>query len=360
MLRAIDSDSVADMNTYYFGPFVHEGVFGGETSLKYILTPEGRILNKGTDTSPVWDWEYYLKDHLGNVRVVIAPTEEAGYSAVQQETHYYPYGMRMSQLSNSANSTNDYLFNSKQLESNFDLGWYSFGARNNYDPALIIWRSIDPMSENHYNYTGYAYCLNNPVLYIDPFGLDTTVYILDQAENPDNKRVYTADVYVDVDGEINGPYEGSSYPNSDTRHNTLKEGEYSYNNESGHNSKTQKGLNIVNENGERVASGTAPNGEDIEMTTVNIHSGVSPDDDPSGLGRENRGSAGCPTIKPSDSGNFFSNFGWSGANQTTGTSTGKVSVERGAKAQGTKAYLELKKSVQIIPRTEDNIVIPYR
>ncbi|MCF8359790.1 MAG: hypothetical protein K9H26_13595 [Prolixibacteraceae bacterium] len=57
MLRAIDSDSVADMNTYYFGPFVHEGVYGGSSSLKYILTPEGRILNKGTDTSPIWDWE---------------------------------------------------------------------------------------------------------------------------------------------------------------------------------------------------------------------------------------------------------------------------------------------------------------
>ncbi|MCF8360927.1 MAG: DUF6443 domain-containing protein [Prolixibacteraceae bacterium] len=171
MLRAIDSDSVADMNTYYFGPFVHEGTDGSSSSLKYIITPEGRILNKGTDTSPIWDWEYYLKDHLGNVRVVIAPTEDAGYSAVQQETHYYPYGMRISQLSNSANSTNDWLFSGKQLESNFGLGWYSFGGRNNYDPALIIWRSIDPMAEVSRRWSPYTYCYNNPLRYIDPDGM---------------------------------------------------------------------------------------------------------------------------------------------------------------------------------------------
>ncbi|MCF8358448.1 MAG: hypothetical protein K9H26_06790 [Prolixibacteraceae bacterium] len=202
MLRAIDSDSVADMNTYYFGPFVHEGPDGGSTSLKYILTPEGRILNKGTDTSPIWDWEYYLKDHLGNVRVVIAPTENAGYSAVQQETHYYPYGMRMSQLSNSANSTNDWLFSSKQLESNFDLGWYSFGARNNYDPALIIWRSMDPMAEKYYSLSPFSYCANNPIIYIDLEGKD--IFYTNGLEIVDVKR--TSDnfhtVVQDGTGEI--------------------------------------------------------------------------------------------------------------------------------------------------------------
>ncbi|MCF8360925.1 MAG: hypothetical protein K9H26_19405 [Prolixibacteraceae bacterium] len=139
--------------------------------MKYILTPEGRILNKGTDTSPIWDWEYYLKDHLGNVRVVIAPTEEAGYSAVQQETHYYPYGMRMSQLSNSANSTNDWLFSNKQLESNFDLGWYDFEWRN-YMPDLIRTNTVDPHAENFYSWSTYSMFGDNPVINIDPTGMD--------------------------------------------------------------------------------------------------------------------------------------------------------------------------------------------
>jgi RHS repeat-associated protein len=130
-------------------------------------TTEGRILNTGTDGNPIWEWEYYLKDHLGNVRVVIEPTNTPGYSNVLQETHYYPFGMLMSQLSSSANSTNDYLFSGKQLERNFDLGWYDFGGRENYNAPLGIWHSIDRFAEKYLNFTPYQYAANNPIRFID-------------------------------------------------------------------------------------------------------------------------------------------------------------------------------------------------
>jgi hypothetical protein len=93
MLRAVSVGGAAPTMTYYFGPFVHEGTLGGASSLKYVITPEGRIINSGTDNSPVWSWEYNLKDHLGNVRAVIAPAATAGYSTLLQQTHYYPGGM---------------------------------------------------------------------------------------------------------------------------------------------------------------------------------------------------------------------------------------------------------------------------
>jgi RHS repeat-associated protein len=109
------------------------------------------------------------------VRVVIAPTEDAGYSAVQQETHYYPYGMRMSQLSNSANSTNKYLFNNKLLDENFGLYWYDLHWRN-YDPALCRFHTQDRFSDKYYSLSNYQYCLNNPLKFIDPDGNEVKYY----------------------------------------------------------------------------------------------------------------------------------------------------------------------------------------
>jgi RHS repeat-associated protein len=170
MLQAVSENGSTPEMTYYFGPFVHEGIQNGTSSLKYIMTPEGRILNTGTDNAPVWNWEYYLKDHLGNVRVVIEPTSTPGYSNVLQENHYYPFGMRMSQLSSSANSTNKYLFGGKLLDNDFGLNWYDFGGRGNYNAPLCVWHSIDPMAEKNYGWTPYRYGFDNPLRFWDVGG----------------------------------------------------------------------------------------------------------------------------------------------------------------------------------------------
>ena len=43
-----------------------------------------------------------------------------------------------------------------------------------YDPALGRWHVVDPLAENHYSHSSYSYCLNNPILLIDPDGCDTS------------------------------------------------------------------------------------------------------------------------------------------------------------------------------------------
>jgi hypothetical protein len=52
-----------------------------------------------------------------------------------------------------------------------------------YDPAIGRWHVPDPLSEYHYNLTPNHYVMNNPMRFIDPFGLDTTT-VVDPDGNP--------------------------------------------------------------------------------------------------------------------------------------------------------------------------------
>ncbi|HDP74473.1 MAG TPA: RHS repeat-associated core domain-containing protein, partial [Bacteroidales bacterium] len=87
---------------------------------------------------------------------------------VIQERHYYPFGMEMSELSYGTGS-NRYLYNSKEIQNDFDLSWYDYGARF-YDPQLGRWHSVDPLAHKYYPISPYAYVANNPLRFIDPDG----------------------------------------------------------------------------------------------------------------------------------------------------------------------------------------------
>ncbi|WP_339609458.1 RHS repeat-associated core domain-containing protein [uncultured Planktosalinus sp.] len=63
-----------------------------------------------------------------------------------------------------------YKFGGKELQTEFGVEMYDFGARN-YDPALGRWMNIDPLAEEYPDWTPYRYGFNNPVRYTDPTGL---------------------------------------------------------------------------------------------------------------------------------------------------------------------------------------------
>ena len=166
-LRKRVEDNGTLVKTDYCGPFVYETA-SGVRSLKYLITPYGRAIKNGSS----WIYEYNLTDHLGNVRVVIRKGAN-NLAEVVQERHYYPFGMEMSELSyNFGSSTpNKYLYNGKELENDYGIYLYDYGARF-YDPQLGRWHSVDPLAHKYYSFSPYSYCANNPIIYIDPDGRD--------------------------------------------------------------------------------------------------------------------------------------------------------------------------------------------
>ena len=90
---------------------------------------------------------------------------------ITQETHYYPFGMEQNgNWYATVTPDNNYLYNGKELNRDFDINLYEYGARW-YDPALGRWTSVDPLAEVYYSYSPYNYVLNHPTGMIDPNGM---------------------------------------------------------------------------------------------------------------------------------------------------------------------------------------------
>ncbi len=114
---------------------------------------------------------YQYRDHLGNTRVTYA-RNTAGSVEVLEKNDYYPFGMNhLSSEGNSffgQSSYKNYKYNGKELQ---ETGMYDYGARF-YMPDIGRWGVVDPLAETSRRWSPYTYAFNNPILFIDPDGME--------------------------------------------------------------------------------------------------------------------------------------------------------------------------------------------
>ncbi len=129
---------------------------------------------------------FYHPDHLGTATLL---TDING-----QPYQYFlnlPFGEEMAAQRADGKFSTRYKFNGKELDK--QTGYYYYGARY-YDPVLSRWLSVDPLAEKNAGAVPYNFTLNNPIILIDPLGLDTL-----DVTRKDNKWVFTN--YQEADGD---------------------------------------------------------------------------------------------------------------------------------------------------------------
>ena len=146
---------------YYFNGFEYDN----SKDLNLIHMDEGVI--KVSSSATVFQYEYFLKDHLGNTR--IAFVDNSGSPSLTQSIDYYPFGLAFDNQYISG-TDNKYLYNGKELQDELNLNWYDYGARF-YDPQIARWTTVDPKADQSPGWTPYRAFFNNPIRYIDPDGL---------------------------------------------------------------------------------------------------------------------------------------------------------------------------------------------
>jgi RHS repeat-associated protein len=174
-------DRYTDFGVEYRGEDNDDYVNGGG-----FCCDDAPQLRAGTNDNPELYQYYYHSDHLGSTSLITNLDGE-----IVQHVEYVPFGEVFIEERNNTWNT-PYLFNAKELDE--ETGLYYYGARY-YDSRTSVFLGVDPMWEKYPGVSVYAYCLNNPINFIDPDGRDSYLLIWFSGDNETGHAGIAVDNY---------------------------------------------------------------------------------------------------------------------------------------------------------------------
>ena len=105
----------------------------------------------------------------------------------------------MASDSNAASQRYTFSGKENQATTPAQAPYLDFGARM-YSAESVRWLSHDPLAEKYYAVTPFAYCNNNPVIFVDPDGED--IYLLFDGNTKELQIWYDADTLDDIADDI--------------------------------------------------------------------------------------------------------------------------------------------------------------
>ncbi len=102
---------------------------------------------------------------------------------LKEEAHYYPHGLPITGMGSTADNykENRRKYQGNEYITNVGLDWMDFSNRQ-YDPQIGRFLGVDPLADNGGQeiLSPYSAMANNPLLFVDPDGLENTVYLINR------------------------------------------------------------------------------------------------------------------------------------------------------------------------------------
>jgi RHS repeat-associated protein len=134
--------------------------------------------------------QYELKDHLGNVRVVISDEKtNTGEATLQSYANYYPFGMS---LPGGHWELGAYRYGFNGKENDLETHTQDYGERDYSTLIGRFWR-VDRITGEYASLTPYQFASNSPIAGVDRDGLEFEPYWATDIVEKNNR--YKSDLY---------------------------------------------------------------------------------------------------------------------------------------------------------------------